>query len=139
MHRTQSAAGPAVASPAEGLSDWYRQQRPDAPSAPVAPAEEERLVRASAALLARPPATPPEVSLAGIDLPRPLVRYSSLRRLVGGCPKILELTAPAMVGSLAFVDVDLRCSGFCGGGVVVALERRPGGWTVVGTLVTWVS
>jgi hypothetical protein len=76
------------------------------------------------------------VSLRQVDsamVPAPL----RLQRPNDDCAQ-LSLSIPSIVGDTAFVAVNFACGPVCGNGGIYALQRREGGWRVVGIGDTWI-
>jgi len=48
------------------------------------------------------------------------------------------LSAPAIAGDAAFVEVGYVCGTVCGNGSLYALERREDRWQVVGIADLWI-
>jgi hypothetical protein len=101
---------------------------------PLPEAEDRFFRKAARALAAAPPAPVQNGPLAAAGLPLTLSWCRDERQL----PQLF-ISAPAISGDAAFVDVGLQCAGLCGFGLSYALRRKPGGWRIVGAGVSWVS
>jgi hypothetical protein len=98
------------------------------------PAQARELDDAARGIIAaeRSQGGPSAMDLAGI--PPSLRGVGILRRC-----STLTLTAPVLVGDLAFVETSYVCGGLCGNGGLYALRRRDGRWRLAAIAFTWVS
>jgi hypothetical protein len=67
------------------------------------------------------------------------VRRLGLAAPSPACKYRYSVNAPVVLGDHAYVHVGMGCSGLCGGGEVLVLERRDGTWRIVEPLVQWAS
>jgi len=109
-----------------------RRIEPIPPPLPLAPALAERLngLREQAAGAPLPAGT---VRVDAAAVPAPL----HLQRPDEDCA-LLTLSAPAIAGDSAFVEVGFVCGTVCGNGSLYAVERREGRWQVVGIADLWI-
>lgn len=49
------------------------------------------------------------------------------------------LSAPAILGDIAFVETGFTCGDLCGNGLLYALRHSGSGWAIVAVVTTWVS
>jgi hypothetical protein len=66
-------------------------------------------------------------------MPRPL----HIQRPDEDCA-LLTLSVPVFAGAAAFIETAYQCASTCGNGTLYALERRDGGWEIVGVADTWI-
>jgi len=109
-----------------------RRIEPIPPPPPLAAALAERLnaLREEAAG-APAPAGARQIDAAAVPAPLHLQRPDE------DCA-LLTLSAPAIAGDAAFVEVGYVCGTVCGNGSLYALERREGRWQVVGIADLWI-
>jgi hypothetical protein len=67
-------------------------------------------------------------------LPKPLQLCGDEKRL-----PMLNFSAPAVRGDVAFVEAGYVCGGLCGNGLLYALRRTGSEWRIVSVVFTWIS
>ena len=109
-----------------------RRIEPIPPPLPLAPALAERLNALREEAAGAPvPARTTQVDAAAVPAPLHLQRPDE------DCA-LLTLSAPAIAGEAAFVEVGYVCGTVCGNGSLYAVERREGRWQVVGIADLWI-
>lgn len=96
-------------------------------------------------------------SVVAIDNPQPTPDQQRLQRIAKGegrtpaidltrlalpapspdCKEQYSVSAPAIIGDHAYMHIDSNCGLLCGGGEILALERRDGTWQVTAQLMLW--
>jgi hypothetical protein len=67
-------------------------------------------------------------------VPKPLQLCANEKRL-----PVLNFSAPAVRGDVAFVEAGYVCGGLCGNGLLYALRRTGSEWRIVSVVFTWIS